>query len=238
RSLKYTISPMDEKEAQDSRIRPVFELVLFFAAFYLVAYLPADPSLAGAALGTASFHLQNLVLLVPRAAFLIYFMARTDGRAAFGLGVPAWGDLPRAAAWALGALVVALASSVALGGQGNAFLEAAGAPSSPPLVLIPLVLASALAVGYGEELFFRCYAITRLEQAGLAGPWAAIASSLVFGSAHGIQGIRGLVIATILGLWFSWRWLVDRSLHQIALGHAIYDAVVMLAAIYGPSALG
>jgi len=229
---------MDEKEALHSRIRPVLELILLFAAFYLIAFLPADPSLAGAALGTASFHLQNLVLLVPRAAFLAYFMSRTDGLAAFGLRAPAWGDLPRALAWALGALLVALAASAALGGKGNSFLEAAGSPSSPPLVLVPLVLASATAVGYGEELFFRCYAITRLEQAGLAAPWAALASSLVFGSAHGIQGMRGLAIATILGLWFSWRWLADRSLHQIALGHAIYDAAVMLAALYGSSALG
>ena len=59
---------------------------------------------------------------------------------------------------------------------------------------------------------------------------AGLALTLALGAA------LGLGLATALGGFFAWRWQKTRNLHEIALGHALYDAAVMLLVLYGPSA--
>jgi len=215
--------------------RPLLEAGLLLAAFYLASYLPSDPGAAGAALGDPSFQLLLLAGLLPKAALTLYMMARAEGLAAFGVRAPRLADLPRGFVAAAGAFAAALLPALALSALGyrNPLLAGIGAPTAPPLLLLPLVAATALAVGYSEELFFRAYLVRRLSQAGLSLPWAALASCVVFASAHGLQGLPGLALALLLGLWFTWRWLSGRNLHEIALGHALYDFGVMAAALYG-----
>jgi membrane protease YdiL (CAAX protease family) len=99
-------------------------------------------------------------------------------------------------------------------------------------MLAPLVLASSVAVGYCEELFFRSYLMRRLGQAGLPLLWSAVVSSLVFGAGHGYQGVIGIVSGSLLGLYFAWRWIDGGNIHEIGLGHGLYDAVVTAIAIY------
>lgn len=214
--------------------KPLLEALLLFAALYLVAFLPANPSAAGRSLGKPGFHLLLIVDLVPKALLVLYLMGRSDGLSAFGLALPRLADLPRGAATAAGALVVVALPSIALSALGaqNPLLSSASAPVVAAWKLVPLVLVSSLAVGYCEELFFRVYLIRRLEQSGLPRLWALAAASLVFGGAHGLQGVLGLCLGTILGLWFGWRWLQGRNYHAIALGHAIYDAAVILISLY------
>ncbi len=214
--------------------RPLLEAGLLFAAFYLLSFVPSDAAAAGRALAEPRYHGLLLLELLPRAAFVLYFMARAEGLAAFGLRAPRAADLGAGALAALGACAIALLPAWAFSSLGwtNPLLDSACAPGASPL-LVPLVLASALAIGYGEELFFRAYLIRRLGQAGLPPLWAALASTLAFGSAHGLQGLPGLVVASGLGAWFAWRWLRDRNIHEIAIGHALYDAAVMGLAIWG-----
>ena len=64
-----------------------------------------------------------------------------------------------------------------------------------------------MSTGYCEELFFRSYLLRRLGQVGLPPKWAAIGLGLIFGLGHGYQGPVGLVSASLLGLFFAWRWL-------------------------------
>lgn len=224
-------------EAPARTDRPLLEAGLVFAAFWLAAYLPADPSQAGAALGSPGFHLGLLVQLLPKALFLLYLMSRAEGLPAFGLRPPRAADLAKAAAAAGALLAIAflpgLASSLFGASPANPLLAAAGRPEASPFLVVPLLAASALAVGYGEELFFRAYLMRRLGQAGLPTLWAGLASALLFGSAHGLQGLLGLLVASALGGFLAWRWAVGRNLHEIALGHALYDFVVMAAALYG-----
>jgi len=216
--------------------RPLLEAGLLFAAFWLVAYLPADPTLAGASFGEAATQLAILVQILPKALFTLYFIARAEGLAAFGLRAFARADAPRAMAVALGALGIVMIPgllSAAFGAElTNPLLDAAQAAERPSLLLLPLVVLASLAVGYGEELFFRVYLIRRLRQAGLARALAALASALVFGSAHGIQGVLGLALGTLLGAYFAWRWLRRGNFHEIALGHALYDIAVIVLSLY------
>jgi len=214
--------------------RPLLEAGLLFAALYFVAYLPSDPSATGRSLGQPGFHLLLLVDLVPKALLVLYLIGRSDGFPAFGLAPPRSKDIFRGVLAALGALAIIAVPSLALGALGlrNPLLGASAAPSVAAWMLAPLILVSSLSVGYGEELFFRVYLMRRLEQSGLPPAWALIVSSLIFGSAHGLQGVLGLCLATLLGLWFGWRWLQSRDIHEIALGHAIYDAAVIAVTLY------
>ena len=213
--------------------RPLLEAILLFAAFYLVAYLPSDPS-AGRSLGTVRFYFLLLFDLVPKACVVLYLMARSEGLGAFGLAKPRFADIPRGTLVALGALALVAAPSFVLAALGlrNPLLEASTGSDTAAYLLVPLILLSSLVVGYGEELFFRSYLIRRLGQSGLPPPWAMIASSLVFGSAHGLQGPLGVALGSMLGMWFGWRWLRAHNIHEIAIGHAIYDAAVIIITLY------
>lgn len=215
--------------------RPILEAALVFAAFYLVSFVPTDPSAAGRALATPSYHGILLLELAPKALLVLYLMARSDGLAVFGIAAPRPADLYRGLVAALGSMVVVLGPAFILAALGwtNPLLDGAGGRTeAPAAILLPLLFASSLAVGYGEELFFRAYLTRRLAQAGLPLLWAAVASTLVFGSAHGLQGLPGMLMACLLGAWLSWLWLRHRDIHEIALGHALYDAVVMILSIF------
>ncbi|HUW42453.1 MAG TPA: CPBP family intramembrane glutamic endopeptidase [Rectinemataceae bacterium] len=213
---------------------PMLEAALLFAAFYLAAFLPADPSAMGRSLGRIGFHLLLLADTLPKALLVLYMMSRAEGPAAFGLGRMRRRDLGRGLMVALGALALVALPSLAMGSLGltNPLLGAALRPSTPAVAVVLVVLVSSLSVGYSEELFFRVFLIRRLRQAGFPAPWALLASSLLFGSAHGLQGPLGLALGTLLGLWFAWRWHRSGNIHEIALGHAIYDALVILFTLY------
>lgn len=217
---------------------PILEAVLVFAAFWLGAYLPADPSAVGASLARPLYHLAMIVEILPKALILLYLMHRSDGLAAFGgIGRPARADLSRALFGAVGALVtVSLFSrliAIFSPGGSNPLLSAAAAPGASALLLVPAVCGTALSVGYAEELYFRIYLPKRLRQAGLGPGWAAAGAVLLFASGHGLQGLRGMALAVVIGGWFMWRRLRGAGLHELAWGHALYDATVMLVSIYG-----
>jgi membrane protease YdiL (CAAX protease family) len=219
---------------------PLLEAALLFAALWLASYLPSGPAVFS--LGEPLYHLGLLGTCLARALFLLYFMASAEGLGAFGIGPARPRDLPWALLAAAGAACLALVPSAlaallsSLGAVtpslSNPLLDAVARPAASPALVLPLVLLSSLAVGYSEELFFRVYLIQRLEDGGLPLFWACAASSLLFGGAHGAQGLLGIVLGAALGAWFAWLWSRRRSLHEIALGHALYDAAVMFLALY------
>lgn len=221
--------------------RPLLEATLFFCAFWLRAFIPMAPLPAGSGLASPDWHLGILVSLLPTTALLLYYIARTEGPAAFGIRARprardlAWALVLTALALLLGFLPELLRGLVPAGSASpfdNPLLAAVGKPDTPPLLLVPLVLLSCLATGYAEELFFRVYLLTRLGQAGVGRVAAIIGSSLLFGLAHGSQGPAGAAIAGLMGALFALRWRLAKSWHEIALGHGLYDFVVLVALFY------
>jgi len=80
-----------------------------------------------------------------------------------------------------------------------------------------------LIVGFSEELIFRGY----LQSQGLALlrniPITILLTSLVFGAAHGYQGLRGMFIITVYGSLFSGITLLRRNLFPGMVAHAWHD---------------
>jgi uncharacterized protein len=212
--------------------RPLLEAFIVFIAFYLASYISAVSPAAGAS--RPEFHFMVVAVNLPRLVLVLYLMAVGDGLRPFDIGRFEGMDIARGFMTALGAFAVILVPGLlfsAMGIENPFFAQARSAPRAE-LVLIPLILASSLATGYCEELFFRSYLMRRLGQAGLPRLWAGIASSLLFGSGHAYQGIIGLVSGSFLGLFFAWRWTATKNIHAIAIGHGLFDAAIMALLIY------
>lgn len=97
--------------------------------------------------------------------------------------------------------------------------------------LIPLLFCSMLSVGYMEELFFRGYLIDALRSY-VPVRAAILISTLMFAFGHGYQGEAALVGTFCLGLVFAWGRFKSRSIHVIALTHAIYNSIVIISSAY------
>jgi len=99
------------------------------------------------------------------------------------------------------------------------------------LILLPFILVSSVSVGYAEELFFRFFLIDGLAEAGTPISTAAIVSILIFGLSHYTQGIFGIAFAGLLAAFYTSLRFRGYGLHSLALGHALYDAIVLLIAL-------
>lgn len=214
------------------------EAVLVGAVFILPSLAPPPGFAANGTVLSASNLIRNLAAFIPQSLLLIYIIGlRGEGRE-FHLRPPRRSDL-------LAALILApvLAGS-AYGGAALASLLT-GAPALPAaaaqtdlpfFLLLPLLAASALAVGYREELLYRVYLIRRLETAGTPSWAAAVLSTALFAAGHGYQGLPGILAAAASGAILAAVYLRLRSLHALAWAHAAYDFVVLLSmAVQGPT---
>ncbi|MGI8436687.1 MAG: CPBP family intramembrane glutamic endopeptidase [Chthoniobacterales bacterium] len=91
-----------------------------------------------------------------------------------------------------------------------------------PLWLVVLVVLTA---GVAEELFYRGYAIERLQQLGLNRYLAGGIPLLVFGCAHITNGLANVAIALVLGLILTAVYLWRRDLLANMIGHFLVDFV-------------
>lgn len=78
--------------------------------------------------------------------------------------------------------------------------------------------------GFAEELIFRGY-LQRQFTAWARGAAAAgvVVSALLFGAAHGYQGVRNMVLLSIFGALFSVLALYRRSLRPGMIAHSWHD---------------
>ncbi len=76
--------------------------------------------------------------------------------------------------------------------------------------------------GWGEELFYRGYLFALLCSL-MPEAAAAVVSTVMFGLAHVYQGVRGIVMTTVLGGVFMGMYLLSGSLVVPMLAHALYD---------------
>jgi uncharacterized protein len=94
-----------------------------------------------------------------------------------------------------------------------------------PVWLVVLVV---LRAGVVEELFYRGYAIERLQLLGLNRYWAGGIPLLIFGFAHGINGWANIVLALALGAVLTAVYLWRRDLVANMIGHFMIDSISVL----------
>jgi membrane protease YdiL (CAAX protease family) len=135
-----------------------------------------------------------------------------------GLGTAAWwksilwGFVVAAACALVAVLLVALTHYG--GGSAGAAL------AKLPLWLVTLIVIRA---GVVEELFYRGYAIERLQALGLNRYLAAAIPLVVFAVGHWTGGIANIVIALALGAILAGFYLWRRDLVANMIGHFLVD---------------
>lgn len=175
-------------------------------------------------------------------------VALTHGVLAVLLGAAAWlSGIPRSALGLDAPLGIAVGLGVAAGAALYALDEAAataaervGVPYSEALreSLTPettagwaLLLCVALPlVAVAEELLFRAALVGAVAAGFGVSPWLlAVASSLLFGAAHGTQGPGGAAVAALLGLGLAATYVLTGSLLAAAVAHYLVNAAEFAA---------
>ncbi len=88
-----------------------------------------------------------------------------------------------------------------------------------------LVVFVVLRAGVVEELFYRGYAIDRLQRLGLNRWVAAAVPLLIFGGAHWTNGWENAVLALALGVVLTAVYLWRRDLVANMIGHFLVDFI-------------
>ena len=90
-------------------------------------------------------------------------------------------------------------------------------------------LAITLVAGVGEEIVYRAYAISRMEEAGYgrASVWAPWA---LFTVQHLYQGPLALLVIGAIGAVFVWLYRWKRSIWPVMVAHAFYDGLILAVA--------
>jgi len=212
-------------------------MVLLFLLFYLPGYLWPQQELLENSQHLGSYMLQFLVVALPQILLLLYILslrARTSYRE-FGILRPRAKDLLYALLVFLGvfALLALLAVILMMLPSAGRSLFTTGFRwklESPRL--IPLVLLFCLVTGYREELFFRSYLLTRFRQLQLPVFLGIGMSTLLFAAGHVYQGVAGLAIALIQGLYFSILFVRFKNIHPLAIAHGLYNATILMITLF------
>ncbi len=227
------------EQSPREKIVPIALLVAVFCIAWIDLFLPLPGLMPRLSLFSEAWYALSAVKSALRFAFIAFVMKSWLGFEAFGLkkSRPGFsGFLPRSGDLANGLLVGAAAGAFALGLALFSLISKAQNPlfhsfqgSERTDLSIILMIVSSLGIGYSEELFFRFFAVTSLEKAGLSPALAVFASVMVFGVSHGSQGFLGMTAAAMLALLFAFFRARGKGLHALAIGHALYDFVILLA---------
>lgn len=101
-------------------------------------------------------------------------------------------------------------------------------PRAPAELAIFLVLS--LTAGFAEELIFRGYLLRQFTVLTKSVAAALIVQGIIFGSSHGYQGPKLMLIVTIYGCLFGVLAVWRRSLRPGMIAHALQDSVIAIIA--------
>src|SRR5262249_46529758 len=122
--------------------------------------------------------------------------------------------------------VIAIVSTAVVGGL--AYLTGYGhGPGSAAFEKLPLWLITLIVfrAGVVEELFYRGYAIERLQMIGLGRFWSVAIPLVIFSLGHWSGGAANILIALAAGLILTGFYLWRRDLVANMIGHGSVDFV-------------
>ncbi len=207
-------------EATSSRTWTLVGLAI--ALFGIPATVVAQRLLASDPSAATSIVARELAIL-SLTAFLLW-ITRSRERLSFGsIGIgtqPLGRSLAWGAALALVSFVAVVACLAIYSALGIHYGEGSAISRSLPVTLLTVARA-----GVSEEIFYRGYAIERLES--LSGSkWIAAAASLAaFAGFHYRQGIAGIGLALMLGAVITGFYLWKRNLVAVMFAHFLVDFV-------------
>lgn len=209
---------MSDEPATAPRISTATWLGLFLSLFGVVIirqafrfFTPDMPVTAVAWKETLTWVIAAALLVLIRRGERLPFRS-------IGLGTSLWW---KSILWGIVIAMVCAAFALVLAkltGYGHG--PASVAFDKLPLGLITLIV---LRAGIVEELFYRGYAIERLQALGLGRFPAAAIPLVIFAVAHWTGGAANILIALVLGATLSGFYLWRRDLVANMIGHFLVD---------------
>lgn len=92
----------------------------------------------------------------------------------------------------------------------------------------PVLVLSACANSWAEEVVWVAYLLTRLRQLGWSAGRALVATSVLRGAYHLYQGLGGFVGNIVMGLVFGRYWQRTGRLWPLVIAHAVIDVVAFV----------
>src|SRR6266700_2815740 len=157
------------------------------------------------------------------SAITLLFIIRRGERlplTSIGLGTSRWW---KSILWGL---VVAVASAAA-GGVLAALTGYGHGPGSAAFEKLPLWLITLIVLRAGgvEELFYRGYAVERLQMVGFGRFWSVTIPLVIFSLGHRSGGAANMLIALAAGAILAGFYLWRRDLVANMIGHGLVDFV-------------
>ena len=211
---------MTEGSAMAKRISRATWVGLFLSLFVMLLVRQAVSYFWPPLTFTAAIWKETLLWV---SAITLLFIIRRGERlplTSIGLGTSRWW---KSILWGLAIAVASAAAGgvlAALTGYGHG--PGSAAFEKLPLWLITLIV---LRAGVVEELFYRGYAIERLQAVGLKPVWAAGIPLVIFALGHWTGGAANILIALVLGAILSAFYLWRRDLVANMIGHGTVDFI-------------
>jgi membrane protease YdiL (CAAX protease family) len=154
-----------------------------------------------------------------------YLLLKTKSLKEWGIGLPGKKDLIPIAMTLPALVFIGLTISLV-----SRFLSEipSGPHYLPPQGVFPWIILAitCISTAYLEESFFRFYLLSKREEMGIGPHRAVLISTLLFSVCHIYEGPWGFLNAALSGVVLAFVFLRFRSLHGIALAHALYNVLV------------
>jgi membrane protease YdiL (CAAX protease family) len=163
-----------------------------------------------------------LMYTLPSLALVWYLLLKAKSLKAMGVKLPQKKDFIVAslAFFALTLIGVTISLVSAQFGETAALRQSLGPQT---MTAWAVLVVSCLGSAYLEESFFRFYMLSRKEEMGLGPHRAALFSTLLFSVCHIYEGPWGFLNAALSGVVLAYVFLRFRSLHGVAVAHALYN---------------
>jgi len=228
-----------------SRQKNILEPILLFVLFYLPGYLWPQAEMVQESGELGLYMLQFMLIALPQILLLLYLLnlrSSDQGHhySDFGLLRLKAADLLQALLIFAGIFLLLTVLGLILSlipAADRSILSSGFRWKLDNPRLIPLVLLFCLVVGYREELFFRSYFLTRLSQLHIPAAVGIGMSTLLFAAGHAYQGVSGLIVALIQGLYFAILFILLKNIHPLAIAHALYNTSVLIVSLFADTGL-
>jgi membrane protease YdiL (CAAX protease family) len=207
----------------DRSVRPWTYVGLTIAFLGLPAVVLAYRLVGGTTANTGGVVLRELAVLA-LVALLMWIVVQREHLPLSSIGL-CRESLGRSLGWGLG-LMVALGAGLAACLVVFKFLGIHyGSGSAPIATSMAAVLLTVARAGIAEEVFYRGYAIERIEALTGSRWMAALIPLIAFGLFHYRQGWPGIAIALVLGTILTAFYMWKRNLVAAIFAHFLIDFI-------------
>jgi len=196
--------------------------ILYWVLFFRIS--AGNPSGEVVEFSLAAEIARILMYNIPSLALVWYLLLKVKSLKEMGITFPKRKDFIAAALAFFALTLIGVTISLVSAQFGETAVLHQSISLQTPTVWAVLVF-SCLSSAYLEESFFRFYLLSKKEDMGLGPHRAVLVSTLLFSLCHIYEGPWGFLNSALSGVVLAYVFLRFRSLHGVAIAHALYNVL-------------